>query len=334
MPSGQTDKISYTRQGLNQVTPARMFASEPLASGTRWRLCRPFGRGSIEKHHVRPGLELWSVDCRFDRDMTFHLNETCSVISFSFSISGACRIRLTSSREDIFMDSGQQGMLFFPNQTGVSYTEAGNRMRHINIQISPDRLSNYIEDDRLLLPAGLKHAIEGKSRRFSLIRAMTPAMTMAVHQICHSPLTGKAGILYLESRILELIAYQIDHLCSRGRELTHGPDIHPSDRAGVDRARNLMMRNIENPPGLVALSREAGMSHPKLNQCFRKIYGMTLFEYLRQTRLNQARILLEDQGKSVTETAYSVGYSSLSHFARVYRDHFGISPGTRVRKSG
>ena len=71
------------------------------------------------------------------------------------------------------------------------------------------------------------------------------------------------------------------------------------------------------------------MSHPKLNRCFRQVYGMTGFEYLRNERLNRARQML-DHGLNVTETAYAVGYESISHFSQAFKKQFGASPGSCV----
>lgn len=75
------------------------------------------------------------------------------------------------------------------------------------------------------------------------------------------------------------------------------------------------------------------MSHPKLNCYFKQMYGMTAFQYLKCERFNRARQMLERQGLTVTETAYDVGYDSLSHFSQAYKKQFGISPGSYSRES-
>ena len=71
------------------------------------------------------------------------------------------------------------------------------------------------------------------------------------------------------------------------------------------------------------------MSHPKLNRLFRQVYGMTVFQCLRDERLRRAKEMLEGRGLSVTETAFAVGYDSISHFSQTYKKRFGVSPGKR-----
>ena len=55
--------------------------------------------------------------------------------------------------------------------------------------------------------------------------------------------------------------------------------------------------------------------------------GTTISDYIRHARLQNCRQELETQaGKSVTDVAFSWGFSSSSHFSRVFREYFGIVP--------
>ncbi|MCG8550973.1 MAG: AraC family transcriptional regulator [Desulfobacterales bacterium] len=327
MPGTKACHISYSRKGFSPRGFSAGMVCRDHDLGRTWHLTEDTGQGKLEKLDVRKGLELWSVDCTFSRPMEFRLNEDNASVCFCFSLSGSCRFRLDREERDIFLDEGDQGMFFFPSQTGISRFPPGKRLTHITVQATPDRLFSYLEDGRLVVPQELKQAVVS-GQNACLIRAMTPAMAAAIHQIRHCPFGGNSAMLFLESRILELIARQIQLLAPDRPEQAPAA-ISPEDRMGVERARAMLMADICNPPGLAELAKEAGLSHPKLNQCFRKVYGMTLFEYLKEVRLNRARAILEDHQKSVTETAYTVGYASISHFSRAFRDRFGIRPSAR-----
>jgi AraC-like DNA-binding protein len=69
-----------------------------------------------------------------------------------------------------------------------------------------------------------------------------------------------------------------------------------------------------------------GLTHTKLNRGFREIYGTTVFGYLHQIRLEQAKLLLEEQRMNVTEVALTVGYNSLPSFSTAFSKHFGLKP--------
>ncbi len=55
--------------------------------------------------------------------------------------------------------------------------------------------------------------------------------------------------------------------------------------------------------------------------------GTTISDYIQHARLQNCRQELEAQaGKSITDVAFSWGFSSSSHFSRVFRKYFGVVP--------
>src|SRR5690625_3107458 len=59
---------------------------------------------------------------------------------------------------------------------------------------------------------------------------------------------------------------------------------------------------------------------------FSSIYGMSLGEYIRNRKLSNATFDIQDEGMSVTETAFKYGYESVDGFSRAFREWSGISP--------
>jgi signal transduction histidine kinase/DNA-binding response OmpR family regulator len=74
------------------------------------------------------------------------------------------------------------------------------------------------------------------------------------------------------------------------------------------------------------LAREACMSRMQLNRKLQALTGHSTHEFLRLQRLQKAARLLAARSGNVTEVAYDVGFNSLSHFAKAFREEFGVSP--------
>ena len=74
------------------------------------------------------------------------------------------------------------------------------------------------------------------------------------------------------------------------------------------------------------LARHVALSEDYLTACFRNELGVTPVAYLNRYRVHQARQLLTDTGKSVTEIALEVGFSDSGYFSRVFRREVGLSP--------
>ena len=59
---------------------------------------------------------------------------------------------------------------------------------------------------------------------------------------------------------------------------------------------------------------------------FRTAFDITLHQYVIRLRLDEARRLLEQPAATVTDTAYAIGYNSLSSFIHAFTRQFDISP--------
>jgi len=94
----------------------------------------------------------------------------------------------------------------------------------------------------------------------------------------------------------------------------------------VQKAVALMEAAIEEPMALSELTRRTGVSQRQLERLCKRYLGATPAQYYVQLRLERARRMLRQTDMSVAEVAIACGFVSLSHFAKVYRRHYGLSP--------
>ena len=100
----------------------------------------------------------------------------------------------------------------------------------------------------------------------------------------------------------------------------------------VEAARALMESDYGAPHTLFSLARFTGMSPFHFSRIFREFTGRPPHAYLLKVRLARAAEQLRD-GVGVTETCFATGFSNLSHFIRLFRRTFGVSP-SRINKEG
>ncbi len=74
------------------------------------------------------------------------------------------------------------------------------------------------------------------------------------------------------------------------------------------------------------LAEKACMNRYKFSRLFKEKFGKNIKSYLNGVRIQRAAELLNNPDLSVTEVAFSVGYGSVPHFYRVFREAFGLSP--------
>ena len=72
-----------------------------------------------------------------------------------------------------------------------------------------------------------------------------------------------------------------------------------------------------------------------LSRAVKRLTGRTFKELLQTRKLNQASFLLLKTRLSITDISLAVGYDNTSYFHRIFRKHYGVSPGEyRKRQEG
>ena len=61
----------------------------------------------------------------------------------------------------------------------------------------------------------------------------------------------------------------------------------------IHQAKDILIRQIDNPPSLLSLARQVGINDFKLKQGFRQVFGTTVFGYLHSHRMERAAQLLQ-----------------------------------------
>jgi AraC-like DNA-binding protein len=102
----------------------------------------------------------------------------------------------------------------------------------------------------------------------------------------------------------------------------------PKNKAGslVAKARQFMKLHYHRRRHQSALEKECGVDINYLNIIFKKETGRTLYQYLTDIRLEQAKHLLEDTGQSVSDIGARVGYPNNNSFTRAFGKYAGATP--------
>ncbi|WP_407180531.1 helix-turn-helix domain-containing protein [Bradyrhizobium sp. STM 3562] len=103
------------------------------------------------------------------------------------------------------------------------------------------------------------------------------------------------------------------------------------DRVGPEamyiRAQAFIREHLRDPDLCIdQISAALGCTKRYLHMLFSE-RGMTVSDYIWRARLQNCRQELETHaGKTITDVAFSWGFSSSSHFSRVFRKYFGVVP--------
>ncbi|MEX0821293.1 MAG: response regulator [Rhodothermales bacterium] len=101
------------------------------------------------------------------------------------------------------------------------------------------------------------------------------------------------------------------------------------DEAFINRAREIVEEHIGDADfSIQDLSSDIGMSSRQLQRRLRETLDQSPVEFVRSLRLQRAAQLLGGQYGNVSEVAYAVGFTSLSYFAKCFKEEYGVPPST------
>jgi len=94
----------------------------------------------------------------------------------------------------------------------------------------------------------------------------------------------------------------------------------------VRQARAYILANQADPIDLAKVAQAMHVSTFYFCKLFKRATGLTFTEYLSRVRVEKAKTLLLNPHLRISEIAYDVGFQSLTHFNRVFRQVVGQSP--------
>ena len=125
------------------------------------------------------------------------------------------------------------------------------------------------------------------------------------------------------------IADQMVYNAVRGGDYAQRVSIqarHGMRNRHVAEAIRMMHEMTEDPPSTGEIAERLGITARQLERLFERHMKCSPKKYATAVRLDKARNLLLQTEVSVTEIAHACGFASPSHFARVYRRRFGVTP--------
>lgn len=298
-----------------------LYSKEAGSQGGTWRGIPQSCRQLYGDFH-RLGVSVEWHDFQTERALDWGSSFRPRSVEFCLNVGGRGAV---GDRVQADYVPGSAGYYALTDQPLPASRRAGDHHQFVTLEFSREHLQKQLTDCEAALDPQLRAAVfpRKESPIVSVARPMSVDQHNVVASLLQPPVAKSAQSLWYQSKALELMAHFLftpkdpELFCMRQKRVT---------RDRVERAKELLARNLAQPPTLEALGREVGCSPFYLSRSFSREVGLTIPQYLRKLRMERAAELLRMGHHNVTEAATEVGYSSLSHFSKAFCETIGCCP--------
>jgi len=263
------------------------------------------------------------------RRLNFEITGEVDLVEMHFTLQGDGMMKNLLSGKEHYFKANQHNMHYTPVFAGTGQYGGVDRYKFMEVHFTTRFFFELAKDSS---PSLMQFAETiSKGNDIDLSRENMPisfAMHQCLHDIMQCKITGGLKLLFLQSKCIELLTLQAQMYedaahSSKAPSLILKPG-HDTD--SIHFAKDYLLQHAAQPPSLTELARIAGINEFKLKQGFKALFNNTVFGYLTDYKLNEARDLLVSK-VPIKDVADRLGYSSVQHFNSAFRKKFGVPPG-------
>ena len=243
-------------------------------------------------------------------------------IQFHFCSKGQMNFSFNQGNYSFPLSDGHSILLFNPQKILSIDLEMAPQTWLVSILISVTRFHSLFSSDAdhisFLSP-------ENSSKKYYDTLPFKSSIAVVLSQILQAKVHDSMKELYFKGKVYELLSLYFNK--SEDPSLEQCPFLIDEENVQkIRRAKDIILERMTDPPSLENLSVEIGLSLKKLKEGFKQLYGDTVYSYLLDHKMEEARRMLDSQKFNVNEVGLKLGYSTASHFIAAFKKKYGTTP--------
>ena len=148
-------------------------------------------------------------------------------------------------------------------------------------------------------------------------------MSVVLSQILETKIHESIQILYFKGKVYELLSLFFNK--SEDADVEQCPFLMDEENVRkIRKAKEIILNQMTEPPPFRSFLPKS-VSIKKLKEGFKQIYGDTVYGYLLDHKMNEARSMLNSRQYNINEISLKLGYSS-SDVTAAFKKKFGTTP--------
>ena len=244
------------------------------------------------------------------------------LIQFHFGIKGKAKFVFNDGNYALDLKEEKSLLFYNPQKELPLNLELAPNSWVISVIISIQKFHGLFSNDANHIPFLSE---ENKDRKYYKENDISPSMAIVLSQLFHYNLNPSIKNLYYKGKGYELLSLYFNR--SEDPNAEQCPFLIDEENVlKIKKAKEIIISNMAEPPGLEELSEQVDLSLKKLKMGFKQIYGDTVYGFLFDYKMDYARQLLDSGSYNVNEVGLKIGYSTGSHFIAAFKKKFATTP--------
>ena len=244
------------------------------------------------------------------------------LIQFHFGMKGKAKFIFNEGKYTLDLNEQKSYLFYNPQKELPLNLELAPNSWVISLIISIKMFHSLFSSEADYIPFMSK---ENADKKYYKEDNISPSMTIVLSQLFHYNLNPFIKNLYYKGKGYELLSLYFN--ANNDANIEQCPFLIDEENVlKIKRAKEIIITNMAEPPGLQELADTIGLSLKKLKMGFKQIYGDTVYGFLFDYKMEYARNLLDSGSYNVNEVGLKIGYSTGSHFIAAFKKKFATTP--------
>lgn len=290
----------------------------------------------VEQIRIQQGLSAYLLNIPENVELEMELD--AAECPLGFGITAECRLYTEYFKNGRQISSGERpGSSVILSKSDNTYGKAvkrtGTPARALIIAFDRNFIRLMFKDELSGVKPEYAAFFEDNDSFYEKILPASPSLLSAVNSIFSCLYAPPKRELVLKSQILELVIYIFAEYLLPGGDSGGKSTLRSHEIDKVKQVKDYVMDRIETPPSINELAKMSGISESRLKASFKAIFGTTIYGYIQSEKMAKAKIMLETGRHSVSEVAWDIGYTNVSHFIKAFKKIYMVTPGQIMHKT-
>ncbi|WP_127138782.1 helix-turn-helix domain-containing protein [Flagellimonas oceanensis] len=294
------------------------------------RIPKKIGSGFIKGTHFEHGVGVLEFDCQLNEELILeHQKGLVHPLKLIFNRESTIYQQFDETDELNEINKLESAILSSTPQNNHIFTLPADQplciySLEINRKLFEDKISEFLGEMNEDLMT-LFRDVNG-TQLFFHKGHYSLEIAKFLEEFTECDLTHFMKTVYQEGKAYEILSHQLQQYLDDMNGEGGQKILRQATLSKIEKAAEIIQDELNRLDNIVSLAKRVELNQNTLQQGFKKLYKVSVNEYIRNYRIEKAKELLENTDMNISEISYKIGINSRSYLSKLFKEKYGVSP--------